>query len=80
MPPRPPLVEIDCHLVDPRAPAEVDFYGGCNRSKFRASHARATVRASHRVAHQGFALRANQSSTATSKLLGQKVLALRAKF
>ena len=32
MPPRPPLVEIDCHLVDPSAPAEVDFYGGCNRS------------------------------------------------
>jgi len=28
MPSRPPLVEIDWHLVDPRAPAEVDFYGG----------------------------------------------------
>ena len=33
MPPLPPLVEIDWHLVDPRAPAEVDFYGGYNHRK-----------------------------------------------
>ena len=59
--PAPPPRRNRLALVDPRAPAKVNFYGGYNRSEFHASHT-PTDRASPRVAHQGFPLRIQPSA------------------